>query len=90
MTFFTFDDEPYGENNLFINWGIFNDGYDADINKVYGLSRPYTYYNALRYSDSFDREFIFLSLVFSAILSLLGPISWPLQFTLYQTLELYV
>lgn len=90
MTFFTYDDEPYGENNLYINWGIFQDANDADISKVYGQSRPYIYFNALRYSDSFDREYIFLSLVFSAILSILGPFAWPFQYIIYQALEVYV
>ena len=36
LTFFTFDDEPYGSNMLFINWGIFENGQDVDIAKVYG------------------------------------------------------
>ena len=90
LTFFTYDDEPYGENNLFINWGIFENANDADISKVYGQSRPYTYFNTVRYSDSFDREYIFLALILSAIMSLLGPLAWPSQNLLYQVLELYV
>jgi hypothetical protein len=36
LTFYTFEDEPWGSNMLFLNWGIFQNGGDTEIAKVYG------------------------------------------------------
>lgn len=89
LTFYTYSDEPFGKSEIFINWGVFPDAQNSDIGYVFGQARPYTYYNVLSYSDHFDREFIFLSLLASAIASIFGPLAWPIQTLIYSVVESY-
>jgi len=56
ITFYLNRDESFGSNKLWINWGLFGDNYDDDIEKTLGpRNMPYSYYNELRFGDFFDR-----------------------------------
>jgi len=72
-------DEGFGTNKLYINWGLFGDNYDDDINKVLGpKNQPYTYYNELRFGDFFDRQIVFILLGISAAASIFNVYAIPL------------
>lgn len=90
LTFYTYLEEPIGESELYLNWGVFSSSVDYDVQNVYGQARPYEYTNTVSYSDAFDRLFLFLGFFTSAIASFLGPLGWPIQFVIYTTLALYV
>lgn len=90
LTFSVERDEPYGDNLLWVNWGVFNSPDDVTLERVYGQADPYPYTVSMAWSDYFDRPFItylYMIIAGSSLLFVLSPTICILPIVI---LEIYV
>ena len=88
---FTVDrDEPYGESEVWLNWGIFDSVEEESTWKVYGQTDPYIYETYLTWSDYFDRPLLLYGLFIIGLSGLFGVFAGPISFFPIIILELYV
>ena len=73
-------DEPYGDNLIWLNWGVFDSNEEETTWKVYGPSEPYAYDIELTWSDYFDRPLIIYLLMYISCAALAGFFAGPISF----------
>lgn len=72
LTFVVDRDEPYGDNLIWLNWGIFDSYEEETTAKVNGPNTPYLYNIALLWSDYYDRPLMTYLYTIICVSNLLG------------------
>lgn len=90
LTFKVDRDEPFGENLIWMNWGVFDSVEEESTSKVYGKTDPFPYNIPLRWSDYYDRPLITYLYIVICSSSLLGIFSPPISILPIMLLQIYV